>query len=106
MKFYIYKFLQKFWKVNVFTFLHMTAGGTRARFLKLRAYITGWHFILIFDLIQISIIKAGSDVHREEKIKTRVILEINIELTRLDTYKKVSLGFYLLTCQSNSKTCN
>ena len=29
-----------------------------------------------------------------KKIKTRVILEINIELTRLDTYKKVSLGFY------------
>ena len=49
----------------MFTSLHMTASGTRARFLKVNAYISGWHFILIFDLLQISVIKSGSDVHCE-----------------------------------------
>ena len=58
--------LQKFWRVNVFTFLHMTASGTRARFLKVNAYFSSWHFSLIFDLLQISIIKSGRDVQENQ----------------------------------------
>ena len=52
-------------QIYMFTFLHMTASGTRARFLKVNACTRSWHFISIFDLIQISSIKSGSDVHLE-----------------------------------------
>ena len=52
-------------QIYMFTFLHMTDSRTRVRFQNSNALISNRHFRLIFDLLQISSFKSGSDVHLE-----------------------------------------